>query len=138
MSANDGHIVITRDFQKGENYLSMLGYQSSREYLALPDILKTLFQLAEQEFNVRNAPADKFHEWLLSLADWDFDNIDTATWPVHQRWRVINELLKDGELILLEVPNGFKLEVVELPEVEQKSELEVEKVEVLSEQNTTL
>lgn len=108
--------------QKGRNYLSNVGYQSSSTYLALPDILKTSFNFREQEFNVRTAPATTFHEWLLSLTEeWDFEEVDTAHWQIHHRWRVINEMLKDGDLQLSEVDKGYHLE---LPIEEKSSDLE--------------
>lgn len=121
LTGNAGHISITSAYRKGENYLSNVGYQSSRTYLALPDILRLSFPLNERKINVKQALASEFHEFISQFVE-EFEEVDTSVWPIHQRWRVINACLAGGILTLSEVENGYQLEVPmeenELPEVQ--------------------
>ena len=107
-----GHIGIMNGCQKGRNYLSNVGYQSSRTYLALPDILRLSFRLGEQAVNVKQAPASEFHAFISEFVE-EFEEVDTSIWPIHQRWRVINACLAGGILTLSEVADGYLLEVPE-------------------------
>ena len=123
-SGNDGHIGITNGCLKGENFLSNAGYQSSRTYLALPDILRLSFRLGEQTLNVKQAPASEFHAFISEFVE-AFEDVDTSIWPIHQRWRVINACLAGGIFALSEVADGYLLEVPEgesfLPELQPET-----------------
>lgn len=110
--------------QEGKNYLSDAGYQSSRTYLALPDILKTSFPLREQRLNAKNAPAVDFDEFISLLVDINEQNVNRSIWPIHHRWRAINKCLEADVLVLSEVDGEFLLEVLDgqtfLPEVQSE------------------
>lgn len=121
-----GHTGIMTGCQKGRNFLNSVGYQSSSIYLALPDILRVSFRSNGQIVNVKQAPAAEFHQFISRLVE-EFEDVDTQVWTTHLRWRVINACLADGELRLAEVPEGYLLEVVELPE--DASEAQPEEVD---------
>lgn len=113
--ASGGLTDTTNDCQKGESCLSSVGYQSSSNYLALPDTLRASFRSSGGVVNVKQAPASDFHAWISRIVE-EIDSVNTAVWPIHLRWRVINACLASGLLRLSEVPEGYLIEEVEVPE----------------------
>ncbi|SRR5579875_3342854 len=127
-SGNGGHTGTMSGCLKGGNYLSNVGYQSSPTYLALPDILRLSFPLNGQNLNAKQAQASDFHAFISQFVE-EFEDVDTNVWPVHLRWRAINACLAGGLLKLLEVEDGFQLEVIELPEGQPEVQMEAESVQ---------
>ena len=111
------HIGIMNGCQKGRTYLSNVGYQSSSTYLTLPDTLRASFPLGGQTKNVKQALPSEFHDFISQFVE-EFEEVDTSVWPIHQRWRVINACLAGDLLALSEVSDGYRLEVLDVPEVE--------------------
>lgn len=101
--------------------MSNAGYQSSPAYLALPDILRLSFPLNGQNLNAKQAQASDFHAFIGQFVE-EFEDVDTNIWPIHLRWRAINACLADGLLSLVEVEDGFQLEVPQLPEEDSEVE----------------
>lgn len=67
--------------------------------------------------NVKQASVTNFHSWISQFVE-EVEDVNVATWPIHHRWRIINACLGSGLLRLAEVPEGYLLEVVDVPEVE--------------------
>jgi hypothetical protein len=72
----------------------------------------------EQTYNVRAAPADSFNQFIGQVVESNLRNVDPTTWPTHHRWRALNTALSAGLLTLIEVPEGYQ---VELPSEEKSS-----------------
>jgi hypothetical protein len=75
----------------------------------------------EQKYNVREAPAAKFDEFINLHVEVNEQNVDRKVWPIHHRWRAINAVLQAELLMLVEVDSGYLLQ---LPIEEKASELE--------------
>ena len=64
-----------------------------------------------QTFNVRQAPAASFDQFICDLAEVNEQNVDRNVWPIHHRWRAINTCLEAGLLTLSEVGDGYQIQL---------------------------
>jgi hypothetical protein len=82
----------------------------------------------EQKYNVREAPAAKFDEFINLYVEVNEQNVDRKVWPIHHRWRAINAVLVAELLMLVEVDGGYSLQLPieeETPKSEVPSQEEV-------------
>lgn len=66
-------------------------------------------------FQVASAPPEIFDVFVADLVE-EIADVDRAEWEIFDRWNVVNDLLKEGIVMLVEVPEGF---VLELPPEEE-------------------
>ena len=93
--------------------------ESISSYLRLEETLTTSFQLSDQKFTIRSAPANIFDAFISQVVE-NIKNVDRQKWDLHERWRIINYCLSNGVLHLTSGEAGQLLEYVpdDEPEVE--------------------
>ena len=81
--------------------------------MKLEDSKRTSFEFRERSFKVIDAPPEVFDAFVMEFTE-DVMNVDRAKWPIFLRWRWINQSLKEGVLLLTELPDGsLRLDIPE-------------------------
>jgi hypothetical protein len=65
---------------------------------------KTLFEWNNEKYNVREAPAHVFDQWIHEYVE-EIVGVDVSIWDIYDRWQIINTLL-DGGYLDMEVTEG--------------------------------
>jgi hypothetical protein len=61
-----------------------------------------------------------FDQWIRQFVG-SVVNVDTNKWDIFHRWRVINAVLDSGQLVIVHLQSGDKLERSSSGESEEKS-----------------